>query len=232
MTASLVWGFTLAALLAYVIPGPDWFVVLRHATRSPTAGLRAALGVQCGLVVHVTAAALGVSAVLAASAELFTLVKLAGGAYLIFLGVQALRDATRSLRQHSECAATDAFPESASTGTSSSTSAAARSLEAPPSRVWRQAFTANVLNAKAALFFVAVLPQFLSTTAPTTPQIVALGIVDIATGCVWWALFVAVATRLRGFLGRPWRRFALDTTAGLALFGLGGALAVTARGPA
>lgn len=218
MATHLLWGFVVAALLAYVIPGPDWFVVLRHATRSPTAGISAAVGVQTGLIVHMTAAALGVSAILSTSAEVFTIVKLAGAAYLVFLGFQALRDACHGWRCHD-------LGDSASTTSSPSADSA-------PTRIWAQAFTANVLNAKAALFFVAVLPQFVSPASAAAPQILLLGAVDIAIGCLWWLLFVLTAARFRRVLRRRGPRMALDTTAGIALTGLGGALAATGRAQA
>ncbi len=83
-------AFVAICLLAYVVPGPDWVVVLRRAARSGRAGALAALGVQCGLVVHLAAAVLGVSALVLSSATAFTVLKVVGAAYLIYLGVTAL----------------------------------------------------------------------------------------------------------------------------------------------
>ncbi|MBF6468220.1 LysE family translocator [Nocardia beijingensis] len=213
MHAHLVWGFTAAALVAYVVPGPDWFVVLRQASRSRAAGMCAAIGVQCGLIVHMTAAALGVSAILLTSAEAFTVVKLAGAAYLVALGARALRDGYRGWRRrHAERVPGVPSPTPA-TG----------------SRVFAQAFIANVLNPKAALFFVAVLPQFLAPANPVIPQALLLGVLDIAIGCAWWLLFVVTATRFHSLLRRRRAQIAVDTLAGVALTGLGGALAFTDR---
>ncbi|MEU1995697.1 LysE family translocator [Nocardia gamkensis] len=212
MDAHLVWGFAAAVLLAYVIPGPDWFVVLRHASRSRVAGMRAAAGVQCGLIVHMTAAAVGVSAILSTSAAAFTVVKLAGAAYLIVLGVRALRDGYHGWRG---CAAEWAgVPSPAAV---------------PGAQVLAGAFTANVLNPKAALFFVAVLPQFLTPARPVTPQVLLLGALDIAIGGAWWLLFVVTTTRLHALLQRRRAQIAVDALAGVALTGLGGALAFTDR---
>jgi threonine/homoserine/homoserine lactone efflux protein len=212
MDAHLVWGFAAAVLLAYVIPGPDWFVVLRHASRSRVAGMHAAAGVQCGLLVHMAAAAVGVSAILSTSAEAFTVVKLAGAAYLIVLGVRALRDGYRGWR---DCAAER-------TGVSSPAAV-------PGAQVFAGAFTANVLNPKAALFFVAVLPQFLAPARPVTPQVLLLGALDIAIGGAWWLLFIVTTTRLHALLQRRRAQIAVDSLAGVALTGLGGALAFTDR---
>ncbi|MGW4280630.1 LysE family translocator [Nocardia sp. NPDC004750] len=213
MDVGLVWGFVGAVLLAYVIPGPDWLLVLRHASRSRAAGICAAVGVQCGLIVHMAAAAAGLSAILATSAEAFTVVKLAGGVYLVVLGVRALRDGYRGWRHWDVARASSVSPPASVAGR----------------QVFAQAFTANVLNPKAALFFVAVLPQFLVPANPVTPQVLLLGVLDIAIGFAWWMLFVGTATRLHAVLRRRRAQIAVDSFAGVALTGFGGALAFTDR---
>lgn len=168
----------------------------------------AALGVQSGLVVHMAAAAVRVAAVLLASAEAFLVLKLAGATYLVVLGVRALRDSfTPTARGHEE------------------TRTARGALV-----VWRQSFVANVLNPKAALFFVAVLPQFLSPDTPLAPQVVLLGVVDIALGLVWWALFVLGVRALRTLTDARRSRAIVDRVSGVALIGLGGLLVTTGRG--
>lgn len=211
MAIGTLTGFAAVALLAYVTPGPDWFVVMRHAAAGRRHGVAAALGVQSGLVVHMTAAALGVAALVLASAEAFTVLKLAGAAYLVLLGVQALRHARRPVPDEAE--------------------------EHPPARagtiaVYRSSLVANVLNPKAALFFVAILPQFVDGAAPVAPQALLLGAVDIALGLVWWAVFVRAILHVRRLLGARRSAVALDRVSGTALIGLGGALAVTTRAQA
>ncbi|MFF7942366.1 LysE family translocator [Nocardia gamkensis] len=99
----------------------------------------------------------------------------------------------------------------------------------PGAQVLAGAFTANVLNPKAALFFVAVLPQFLVPARPVTPQVLLLGALDIAIGGAWWLLFVVTTTRLHALLQRRRAQIAVDSLAGVALTGLGGALAFTDR---
>jgi threonine/homoserine/homoserine lactone efflux protein len=204
MTWSTILSFLAVALLAYVTPGPDWFVVMRHASRERRSGYAAALGVQSGLVVHMTAAALGVAAILLASAEAFTVLKLVGAAYLVYLGVQSL---VRAGRSSAAAGADPAHPV------------------APAWAIYRQAFLANVLNPKAALFFVAVLPQFLDTSRSVAPQVFLLGGLDIVLGLVWWALFTNVVGRVKRALGRDRTSRIVDRVAGVALIGLGGALA-------
>ncbi|MDQ1181847.1 LysE family translocator [Rhodococcus sp. SORGH_AS_0301] len=92
-------------------------------------------------------------------------------------------------------------------------------------QVWRRAFTANVLNPKAALFFVAVLPQFVTPGGPVAAQIIGLGLLDIALGVVWWAVFVLGVHQLRSIMGGTHARTVTDRVAGTALIGLGGVLA-------
>ena len=201
-------AFVGIAVLAYVTPGPDWFVVLPRAASGRRPGMLAALGVQSGLVVHMTAAVLGVAALLLASAEAFTVVKLAGAGYLIYLGVTSLVRAVR--RAHTDRSAD-------------------QEDETPPPAgftVYRQAFLANVLNPKAALFFVAVLPQFLTPSRPVVPQVLLLGMIDIAIGLVWWTLFVVTVAHFTRLLSSHRGRIAVDGGSGVALSGLGVALAL------
>lgn len=212
VSPAVVAVFVAVAVLAYVTPGPDWFVVLPRAASSRRAGVVAALGVQSGLVVHMTAAAVGVAGLLLASAEAFMVLKLIGAGYLIYLGVRALIRARRA-----------AAP------------AAGGGLDLPEQAaglavVYRQAFLANVLNPKAALFFVAVLPQFLDPSRPVASQVLLLGVIDIALGLVWWVVFVGAVGRLRTWLSRPRGQVAVETVSGVALTGLGVALAVAKPG--
>jgi threonine/homoserine/homoserine lactone efflux protein len=193
--------FVGVALLAYVTPGPDWFLVLRRAAQGRRVGLGAALGVQAGLLVHMIVASVGVAAVLLSSAALFTLLKLVGAAYLAYLGIAALVDARRADARGSDSAAEPAPP--------------------PLLVVFRQALLANVLNPKAALFFVAVLPQFLSPTAPVAPQVLLLGTLDIVLGLAWWWLFVRAVARVARLLSGSRGRVVVGRITGVALTGLG-----------
>ncbi len=204
MSAATLAVFAGVVMVAYVIPGPDWVVILRHSARSRAAGLVAAAGVQCGLAVHMAAAAFGVSTALLHSAVAFTVLKIVGAAYLVYLGAQAL---WRSWHD--------------------SGSRKAEQEEPLPKRIFRQAFLSNLLNPKAALFFVSVLPQFLDREAAATPQVLTLGLLDIGLGVLWWGLFVLLTARLSGLMRRSGPRKVLDRVTGTALVGLGGALAAT-----
>ncbi|WP_318306582.1 LysE family translocator [Amycolatopsis solani] len=199
--------FAGVVMVAYVVPGPDWMVVLRASARARRFGFLAAAGVQCGLCVHMAAAALGVSTALLHSPLAFTALKLFGAAYLVFLGSQALWQSWRRRRVE---------PPPGEPGT-----------ELRPGRVFRQAFLSNVLNPKAALFFVSVLPQFLDPAGPAAVQVLVLGSLDIGLGVAWWALFVLLTSRLSGLMRRSGPRQALDRVTGTALVGLGVTLVAT-----
>lgn len=128
--------FITAGLLLNITPGPDLlFVIGRAAAHGVRAGVAAALGIAAGCLVHTAAVALGVAALLAASSLAFDLIKWAGAAYLLYLGLRLLRSAGT---------ATEVTP----------------SVAATPRATFWQGFVTNVLNPKVALFFLALLPQF------------------------------------------------------------------------
>lgn len=186
-----------------MVPGPDFAVVLRWSLAGRRLGLRAAGGTVCGLLVHACAAAIGLSAVLATSAEAFTAVKLVGAGYLVVLGLLALRSAVRG-RPLTETVA-------ASSG-----------------RPWSQGFLTNVLNPKAALFFVALLPQFVSPGSGPGATVL-LAAATVAFGAVWWPTIVVVASRLSSALRGPRVTRTLDGITGAALVGIGVDLAGARR---
>ena len=161
--------FVISGLLLNVTPGPDTlYIVGRSSTQGLRAGAIAALGIGTGTLVHTTAAALGLSAILAASATAFTVLKWAGGAYLVYVGISLLR----------------ASPPAPEPDSPAFAPAALRAI-------FFQGFLTNVLNPKVALFFVAFLPQFV---APSTDSkalaFLFLGAVFNLNGTLW-NLFVA-----------------------------------------
>ncbi len=171
--------FLAAATALIVVPGPAVFYVLaRSIAQGSVAGLVSVFGVGLGAMVHVGAAALGVSAVVMASATAFTVLKFAGAAYLVYLGVRAFmeRDETTALR-----------------------AVRPRRL----SRVFVDGAVVNLLNPKTALFFLAFLPQFVDPAAGSVPaQFLALGALFVVIGIVSDSAYAvaagALAARLRG----------------------------------
>lgn len=176
-TATL-FAFTLAALVLTVTPGPDMTLFMsKTLTQGRLAGLAAVLGATAGLVVHTILAAVGVSALLAASAVAFTLLKIVGAAYLIWLAYQAIRN-----------------------GTSFSLEAV-ETPKQPFHRVWLQALGVNILNPKIVLFFVTFLPQFVSVTDPNAVgKLLFLGFYFVLLGMPICALMVIGASAFARFL--------------------------------
>jgi threonine/homoserine/homoserine lactone efflux protein len=193
--------FVLSALLLNITPGPDTlYIVGRSSTQGFEAGAVAALGIGAGIMVHVSAAALGLSAILAASAEAFAVVKLVGAAYLVYVGVSLLRFR----------AATADNPQRAALRT-----------------VFVQGFWTNVLNPKVALFFLAFLPQFVDADAPSkAAAFLFLGCLFNFNGTLW-NLFVAwSAARVGRSLGNSiW----FNRTVGALFVYLGARLAFAGR---
>ncbi len=171
-----LWLFVLSGLLLNITPGPDTlYIVGRSSTDGWRAGAVAALGIAAGTLVHICAAALGLSAILAASAAAFTAVKLIGAAYLLYIGISLIRSAGKS-----QSSAVTFVPQSATIR-----------------GVFLQGFFTNVLNPKVALFFLAFLPQFVGADASSKPlAFLFLGVVFDFNGTLWNLLVAWSAARL------------------------------------
>lgn len=205
MSTTLLVGFLVTVLIAHAVPGPDFALILRHAARGRRHGRAASLGVVTGHAIHLTAAALGLSALLASSAMAFTVVKVIGGLYLVYLGVQALLAARR---RTPESRTDDAVPEPSPVA------------DARVGRAYVQGFITNVLNPKAVVFYMSLLPQFLDRGLPMLPQLVVLGVITMTSGLAWWMLFVGAVDRVRGLLARDPVRRTLDGLTGVLFIGL------------
>ena len=168
--------FVIAGLLLNIAPGPDSLLIMtRSAAQGWRAGSAASLGIGAGTFVHVFAAALGLSAVLATSATAFAVVKYAGAAYLLYVGVVLLIGTRRK-------AATDR--------------GAAPVPPLPLGKVFFQGFLTNVLNPKVAVFFLAFVPQFIDGDAPNKAlAFIALGTV-FNVNSMLWCHFLALSTAL------------------------------------
>jgi threonine/homoserine/homoserine lactone efflux protein len=202
-------AFAGASLALLIVPGPSvLYIVTRSIDQGRSAGLVSVLGIHTGTIVHVAAAALGLSAILASSAVSFQVVKYAGAAYLIWLGVKALRE------RHQE--ASEGGDRERSLG-----------------RIYAQGVVVNVLNPKTALFFLAFLPQFVDVGEPVTPQVLVLGLTFILLGFVSDGSYALASARVaRTLAARRRPGAARRWLPGLTLIGLGVAAAVTGRRPA
>ncbi|HUQ12571.1 MAG TPA: LysE family translocator [Steroidobacteraceae bacterium] len=205
------WLFIATAVLLIITPGQDTFFILgRSLAGGRNAGIAAALGVSTGTVVHTVLAALGLSALLATSPHAFMAVKLAGAAYLIYIGMKALMTKGSGLAGEA--------------GRAEASSADANGA------AFRQGVLTNLLNPKVALFFLALLPQFID--AASTQKVgafLALGLSFVFLGVLWCVMLAIAAARLRGlFLRRPSMANVMNKVAGAVFIGLGIKLA-TAR---
>ena len=158
--------FIVSGLLLNMMPGPDsLLIMLRSGSQGWRAGSVAALGIGTGTMVHVLAAALGLSALLSASAELFAIIKLMGALYLVYLGVSLLRQGVSSPVASEPAVSLPALSYG---------------------RIFRQGLLTNVLNPKVALFFLAFVPQFIDPAAPQKAMaFIVLGCIFNINGMIW-----------------------------------------------
>ena len=200
-------GFTLASLVIIVVPGPGvLFVIGRALAHGRRTAFATAAGHAVGNYVVAACVAVGLGALLQRSAEVFTVVKLAGALYLVFLGVQAVR------RRHSL--------------------AAAMSSAAVASDGWRalrDGFIVGVTNPKSFILFGAILPQFVDRGAGNVPaQMLLLALISVSMGLVCDVTWGLAASTVRGWFARSPRRYALVGGAGgLAMVGVGVTIALT-----
>lgn len=195
-----------ALALLTILPGPDVAIVTRFALASgPTAATRAAVGIVAGLAVWGVLAVLGLAAVLAASATAYTVVKIAGAAFLIGMGVHVL---WRSGKRHAQAAA-----------------ASSPAVTHPV----RSGFLTNVLNPKIAVFYASLLPSLVPPGGAPRLWLPVLVGTHAVLSLVWLATYAAALTRTRFVMGRPRVRATLDRITGCVLIGLGLRLATETR---
>lgn len=191
-----------------VLPGPDMALVLQNGlARGRRAAVETAIGINAGLLVWAVAAALGIAALLHASAPAFMLLKLAGAAYLVWLGLRALRDAWRGTPDAS--APQVASPRRASP--------------------FRQGLLSNLLNPKIALVFTTLIPQFVHAGDPAVAKTLLLAAIFIGMGLVWLTSYALLVAKVGELLKRSVVRRVLNAVTGTVLAALGVRLAFTDR---
>lgn len=202
---STFWLFALASLILLLTPGPGAVYIVTRSLEGRRAGLASMLGIEAGDACHVAAAALGLTALLNASAAAFAVVRYAGAAYLVVLGLRRL------LAAHEEP------DEPAGRGAA---------------RLFWSGVAVQVLNPKAAVFFVAFLPQFIDPSHSVAGQTLALGALYIALGVAVDAAYVLLAGLVGGWLrADARRRRRLTRSSGCVYVTLGVAAAVSGGRP-
>lgn len=200
-------AFALASIALIVIPGPSvLFVIGRSLALGRLGGLLSVVGNALGMLPLVIAVALGIGAVVAQSLVLFTIIKFAGAAYLVYLGIQAIRHRRHTAVTHEA---------------------------APPRRSWvrilGEGIVVGLTNPKSLVFFVAVLPQFVDYRAGGIPlQLFELGVIFLVLALMFDSVWALAAGTARQWFGRsPKRVERLGATGGVLMIGLGSVLAFT-----
>jgi threonine/homoserine/homoserine lactone efflux protein len=199
-------AFLATAFVIIVIPGPTvLFVIGRSLALGRVGGLLSVVGNALGIVPQIVAVAFGVGILVQQSVVLLTTLKIAGGLYLIYLGIQAIRRRKQA--------------------------AAATAVAVPPRSVWRllgQGFLVGITNPKTIVLYTAVLPQFIDPARPATPQMLALGGLAVALGLLSDSVWAFAAGTARQWFARSPRRIAnTSLVGGILMIGLGGTLVVS-----
>ncbi len=198
--------FVLSALLI-VAPGPDMALVARNALRGGTrAGILTSLGGVSGLLIWTLASSIGVAALIRASEPAFLALKAVGVAYLVFLGVQALRAAWRP-----------GGPE------------APRRAAGRPRHAYRQGLLSNLGNPKIAVFFTSFLPQFVPGGSSSFAALLGLGLVFCVMTLAWLVSYSLVVAKAGDVLRRPRVQRVVEGVTGFVLIGFGARLATEHR---
>jgi threonine/homoserine/homoserine lactone efflux protein len=194
-------AFLIAAGLITLTPGLDTALVLRAtASEGRRAGGFAALGIAAGCLVWGVAVALGLGALLAASGQVFAIVRLAGAAYLIWMGARLMVSPRARF--------------------------AAEETQPPAGHPFRRGLMTNLLNPKIGVFYVSFFPGFVPTGMPFGPWCFLLAVIHVALGLAWFAVLIGATHRVRGLLDRPGVVKVIDRVTGVVFIGFGADLAL------
>jgi len=203
----------LAALLT-ISPGADTMLVIRSViSRGPTAGLLTTAGICSGLFVHASLSAAGLSLILLKSALAFEILKTAGAGYLLYLGFQSIRQAFRK----GPGAAGPLKSDLAGNG------------EKSARRAFMEGMLNNILNPKPAVFYLALLPQFIGPADPVFLKSLMLAGIHFVMSIIWLAAISLFFGKMKSFLASPRAQQWLEASSGVILIGLGIRLAMEKR---
>jgi len=206
---SSIGAFAAVSLIVNVTPGPDTMLIIRNTlARGRRGGLFSIMGVLTGGLIQASAATFGLSRILLGSSELYTIVKLAGAIYLIYLGIQNIRSGLSK-----KVVASSTGPGGFS----------------PPIIGLREGFLTNALNPKVAVFFLAFLPQFIGPSDPVIAKTILLVGIHYTLGIVWLAVITQMVHRAAALFQKSNFKRNLEVAAGAVFVGLGAKLAFEKR---
>jgi RhtB (resistance to homoserine/threonine) family protein len=199
--------FVLMCILLIILPGPDTAIATKNTViAGKIGGLETALGTCCALLIHTSAAVLGLSTIIVKSALLFSVFKYVGAVYLIYLGIKTLW----SLRKKEEAASVEMDTKSKFTNKS----------------CFKQGFLTNILNPKVAVFFLTFLPQFVDAGSKTFIPFLLMGITYTVLTALWFLLYVYLINQVSAFMKRPKAQNIIEGITGTILIGFGIKLAL------
>lgn len=220
-TLSALWSFALVVGLLTLTPGLDTALIVRTAaTGHPRRAWGVVAGIQTGTLIWGVLTSLGITALLTASTLAYEILRWAGAAYLIWMGLSMLWS-TRSSAQSTQT--------ETKTGTTLVDEPAAAGDRGTFLTAWRRGATTNLLNPKMGAFYVALLPQFIPAGSTPLTFGILLACVHITLGVVWSTVLVLIARRLRSVLQRPTARRVMDRVTGTVIAGFGVKLAASSR---
>jgi RhtB (resistance to homoserine/threonine) family protein len=198
----LLWAYIAAITLLTLTPGVDTLLVMRNTGRGGFGdGAMTSFGICCGLFIHATLSALGISILLVETAWAFTAVKWAGACYLIWLGIMSLRQALARQQPDNTAEVTAPTPQS---------------VRVPRLASFREGVLSNLLNPKTALFYMALLPQFIDPAGPALAQSMFLAGLHFVLAMVWQCAVALLVLKSREFaMGQGIKRALNGLTGGL-----------------
>ena len=199
--------FLVMCILLIILPGPDTAIATRNTlTIGRTGGLKTILGTCCALLIHTTAAVVGLSAIIVKSAVLFSIFKYVGAVYLIYLGIKTLW----ALRNKNESVATEMVAENKYESKS----------------CFKQGFLTNILNPKVAVFFLTFLPQFVDAGSNSFLPFLLMGITYTVLTAIWFLFYIYLLNQISTFMKKPKTQTIFEGLTGTVLIGFGLKLAL------
>lgn len=198
--------FILMCIFLIILPGPDTAIVTKNTLSvGKSGGLKTALGICCALLIHTSAAVLGLSAIIVKSAVLFSVFKYVGAVYLIYLGVKTVWSLRKKEEVSIEMNTKKQFENTS---------------------CFKQGFLTNILNPKIAVFFLTFLPQFVDAGSDTFIPFLLMGITYTVLTAIWFLLFIYLINQISAFMKKPKTQNLIEGFTGTILIGFGIKLAL------